>query len=397
MAQQKDPNGSAPPVLVAGGGIGGLAVALTLAKTGQTVHLLEQAREFSEIGAGLQLGPNAIRLLRQWQVLDILEPDLVAPDELRMMDGVSDEVIGLIPLGQDFVTRFGAPYFVAHRGDLHRALHKACAGQDNITLETNAALEAYDQHDTGVTIRTSDGRTIEGRALIGADGLRSRVRAQLLGDGAPEQANHTTYRTLLTPEEMPADCAWNAATLWAGPNTHLVHYPISGRRYFNIVATYASSWSSEGWNEPGSKEELLHHFRKACPRVRKILDTATSYRKWALADRRPVENWSNGRVTLLGDAAHPVLQYFAQGAAMALEDADRLAETVRDTQGNFEQAFQRYQADRQPRTARLYREARYLGGVYHARGIKRFFRNRIMKRQTPNQWYKRVEWVYSGP
>lgn len=385
------------PILIAGGGIGGLAAALMLAKTGHTVHVLEQAREFSEIGAGLQLGPNANKVLRKWGVLDILEPDLVAPDELRFMDGVSDQVIGQIPLGQSFVDRFGAPYYVAHRGDLHRALFKTCEGQSAITLETGISLEAYEQDDAGVTVRTSDGRTLSASALIGADGLWSKVRAQMLGDGAPDFANHTTYRTLLKPEDMPESTRWNAATLWAGPNTHLVHYPISGRRYYNIVATFCSDWRNVGWNEPGDKDELLHEFRKDCPRALDILKAGTSYRKWAIADRPPAKRWIDGRIALLGDAAHPVLQYFAQGAAMAIEDADRLAESLKETGGRFNAAFGLYEAARQPRTAKLRDESRYLGGIYHARGIKRFFRNRVMQRQKPEDWYNRVEWVYSGP
>ena len=385
------------PILIAGGGIGGLAAALTLAKSGYAVHVLEQAREFSEIGAGLQLGPNANKVLRKWGVLDILEPDLVAPDELRFMDGVSDQVIGQIPLGQSFVDRFGAPYYVAHRGDLHRALFKACETQSGIRLETGISLEAYEQDESGVTVRTADGQTLRGLALIGADGLWSKVRAQMLGDGAPDFANHTTYRTLLKPEEMPESTRWNAATLWAGPNTHLVHYPISGRRYYNIVATFCSDWQNTGWNEPGDKDELLHEFRKDCPRALDILRAGTSYRKWAIADRRPAKRWVDGRVALLGDAAHPVLQYFAQGAAMAIEDADRLAESLKETDGRIDAALDIYQAARQPRTAKLRDESRYLGGIYHARGIKRFFRNRVMRRQTPENWYNRVEWVYSGP
>jgi salicylate hydroxylase len=388
---------SALPIIIAGGGIGGLAAALTLARSGHTVKLFEQASEFSEIGAGLQLGPNANRLLRKWGVHEILEPDLVAPAELRMMDGVSDQVIGQIPLGKAFEERFGAPYYVAHRGDLHRALHTACSRRQEISLETQQAVERYEQSDTDVTVHLKSGDTHRAAALIGADGLWSKVRAQVLADGPPTFANHTTYRTLLTPDEMPDDASWNAATLWAGPNTHLVHYPISGRRHYNIVATVCSDWRNEGWNEPGDKDELLWHFRKGCDRVRRILDAGTSYRKWALADRTPVTRWTDGRVALLGDAAHAVLQYFAQGAAMALEDAECLAESLKTHDGDVAEALSSYAGTRQPRTAKLHQESRYLGGVYHARGIKRFFRNRIMRRQTPEQWYGRVGWVYSGP
>ncbi len=385
------------PVIVAGGGIGGLAVAVTLGKSGYRVHVLEQARELSEIGAGIQLGPNAGRMLAKWGILDHLADDLVRPDELKMMDATIDMEIGVIPLGEDFIERFGGPYYVAHRGDLHKALHTVARSLDGVTIETRQTVNGYEQDEDSVSVYTTDGRRLEGRALIGADGLRSTVRERMLNDGPPDFVNHTTYRTLLDPEQMPADVAWNAATLWAGPGTHLVHYPLRGRRCYNIVATYCSDWRNEGWNEPGDKQELLYHFRRSAPRVRAVLEAGTSFRKWALADRKPAARWSAGRVTLLGDAAHPVLQYYAQGAAMALEDADCLAETLKMTQGNFAAAFSLYEVARRPRTTRLYHDSRYLGSVYHARGIRRLARNLMMRRLTPEAWYDRVAWIYEGP
>ncbi|MBZ0218623.1 MAG: FAD-dependent monooxygenase, partial [Fimbriimonadaceae bacterium] len=376
------------PIIIAGGGIGGLAVALTLAKTGHSVHVVEQAKEFSEIGAGIQLGPNAGKVLGKWGVTEHLKDDLVAPTELRMMDGISGSLVGLIPLGGTFSGRFGSPYYVAHRGDLHRALHKACKGEKNIKLQTSKPVERYKQDEAGVTVHLESGKPIKGKALIGADGLRSKVREQMLRDGAPDYANHTCYRTLLTPEQMPEDVRWNAATLWAGPQTHLVHYPISGGKQYNIVATVCSDWRQEGWNAPASTDELQQYFKKGCDRVQRIIKASSDYRKWALADRKPVTTWTDGRVVLLGDAAHPVLQYYAQGAAMALEDADCLAEMLVQTKGEIVPAFAKYAAARQPRTAKLYRESRKLGEIYHASGIKRFVRNIVMRRTRPDTWYE---------
>mgnify|MGYP002713072804 CR=1 FL=1 len=385
------------PFVVAGGGIGGLAVALTLARQGHHVQLFEQARQFSEIGAGLQLGPNAIRLLRKWGVLADLQPHLIAPDELRMMDGLSGKPVGIIPLGATFVERFQAPYYVAYRTDLHRALLSACRARPNIRLEEGQAVSGFEQDGDGVVTHTRQGRSERARALIGADGLRSTLRQLIVGDGDPTFANHTCYRTLLKPDEMPQDSAWHAATLWAGRGTHLVHYPIAGGSLYNIVATVTSDWRHDGWNEPGDKAELLHHFRHNCAQSRRILDAGQSYRKWALADRAPVTGWSKGRVTLLGDAAHPVLQYYAQGAAMALEDADCLAELIARHGDNIQTAFALYEQERQPRTARLYHEARKLGELYHATGIKRLLRNLIMPRTPPDKWYEKVSWIYAGP
>ncbi len=384
-------------ILVAGGGIGGLMAALALAKSGLKSLVLERAEAFTEIGAGVQLGPNATRLLAKWQVLDRLAGDLVAPDEVRVMDAPSGRTIGRIPLGLQFKERFGAPYQVVHRADLHRALFTACTQQPEITLKTGVSVSGYTQSADGVALHGVDGRVFKADALIAADGLRSVLREQMLGDGTPDFAGHTAYRALLPRDAMPADCAWNAAALWASPGGHLVHYPISGGERFNIVAITASRWRGEGWNEKATGNEVLEQFRNACPQLRSILEAGRDYRKWSLADRPPVHNWSEGRVTLLGDAAHPVLPYLAQGAAMAIEDADCIAESLEQAGGDAERAFALYEAARRPRTAQLYKASRFQGGIYHAGGIKRLIRNQIMQRQSADQWYKRVDWIYSGP
>ena len=385
------------PFIIAGGGIGGLAVALTLSKTGHRVHVIEQAHEFSEIGAGLHLGPNAVRVLSKWGVTDILAPDLVAPNELRMMDGVSGSLVRLIPLGGTFTNRFGTPYYVAHRGDLHRALHEACKAEKSIKLEANMSFSNYEQNEDSVTVHIEGGKSIAGKALIGADGIRSKVRAQMLQDGAPDYAGHTCYRTLLTPDQMPEDIRWSAATLWTGPQTQLAHYPISGGKRYNIVATVCSDFRNEGWSESAETDELLQFWHKSCDRVKRIIKSSGQYRKWALTDRKPVTNWTDGRVVLLGDAAHPVLQYYAQGAAMALEDADCLAETLKLTDGAITPAFKRYAATRQPRTAQLYNESRKMGEIYHGAGIKRLVHNLVMRRARPETWYEKVTWIYADP
>ena len=245
-------------------------------------------------------------------------------------------------------------------------------------------------------MRQVDGRSFEADALVAADGMRSVLREQMLGDGTPDFAGHTAYRTLLPRAEMPTACAWNAAALWASPGGHVVHYPINGGARFNVVAITASRWRGEGWNEKADHTEVLDHFRNASQQLRSVLEASRDYRKWSLADRPPTATWADRRVVLLGDAAHPVLPYLAQGAAMAIEDADRIAESFTEADGDAEQAFRLYQAARGPRTARVYTASRTQGGIYHARGIKRLIRNQIMRRQSPEQWYKRVEWIYGG-
>lgn len=391
------PNACSEPVLVAGGGIGGLMTALTLGKSGYPVHLLEQADKFEEVGAGVQLGPNATRILQEWTLLENLESTMVQPDEVRVLDAVQDRLVGRMPLGDAIRHRFGAPYAVIHRGDLHTALLDACRAEAGVTIETGQTIVGYEQSSSGVELQTDKGRKIPGAALVGADGLWSTVRRQMLGDGMPDYAGHTAYRALVGPDAMPADCTANATTLWAGPGMHLVHYPVSGGRRHNVVAICENTWRDDGWHSSGTREEVMLQFQHCCDRLLRILEASPNYGKWALADRPPARIWSDGRVTLLGDAAHPVLPYLAQGAAMAVEDAHVLALCLQDASGHFETAFGKYQSTRQPRTARLYRESRRQGGIYHARGVKRFARNQVMKRLTAEQWYKRVKWIYDGP
>ena len=264
-------------------------------------------------------------------------------------------------------------------------------------LETGVSTIRFEQDGEGVTIFTSEGRAVPGHALIGADGIRSAVRQQLLGDGEPDYANHTAYRATLPREAMPPDCDWNAAALWTAPGCHLVHYPVRGGRDFNMVAISSSTWRGEGWSETASADEVLAEFGQVCPQIERLLKAPGEIRKWALADRPPADTWSAGRVTLLGDAAHPVLPYLAQGAAMAIEDADRLASCLKEAGGDPETAFKRYEATRQPRTARLQKASRAQGDIYHAGSIKRIVRNQIMKRLSADQWYNRVAWIYDGP
>ncbi len=391
------PKTSAGPVLVAGGGIGGLMTALTLARSGYAVHLLEQAGKFEEAGAGVQLGPNATRILQEWNLLENLGTTLVRPDEVRILDAVQDRLVGRMPLGETVRDRFGAPYAVIHRGDLHTALLDACLAEAGITIETGQTIAGYEQSSNVVELQTDEGRKISGAALVGADGLWSTVRRQMLSDDTPDYAGHTAYRALVEPAAMPAHCTANATTLWAGPGMHLVHYPVSGGRRHNVVAICENTWRDDGWHGTGAREEVVLQFKHCCDRLIGILEASPDYGKWALADRPPARIWSDGRVTLLGDAAHPVLPYLAQGAAMAIEDAHILARCLQDTGGHFETAFGNYQTTRQPRTARLYRESRRQGSIYHARGVKRFARNQVMKRLTAEQWYKRVKWIYDGP
>lgn len=385
------------PVLVAGGGIGGLAAALALARAGARVTVLERAATLGEIGAGIQLGPNAFLAFDRLGVGDAARGMAVYIDRLRLMDAIGGAEIAHVDLGPRFRARFGNPYAVIHRGDLHGVLLRACRESEAIALRTRCEVTGYAQDGAGVVARLAAGEEVSGRALIGADGLWSKVRAQLVGDGPPRVSGHSTYRSVIPTERMPEDLRWNAATLWAGPKCHIVHYPLSGWKLFNLVVTYHNDAPEPVAGKPCPQEEVMRGFTHVHPRAQEIIRHGSDWRLWVLCDRDPVERWVDGRVGLLGDAAHPMLQYFAQGACMALEDAVALGEAVAAHDG-VEAALDAYAAARMLRTARVQLQSRAIGEhIYHPAGAHARLRDAIMAAKSQDAWYDTLAWLYGGP
>lgn len=382
------------PIIVAGGGIGGCAAALMLAKKGHHVLLLEQAEAFKEIGAGIQLGPNAFRMFDALGIAGRIESLVAFPDNLVMMDGLTGEQVTSMPLGQPFIERFGKPYAVIYRADLHLVLVDECQKEPLIEMRTSQKIISYDDDGQCVTVDTEGGTRHIGRALIGGDGLWSRVRAQLLNDGAPRVAGHIAYRAVLPSAEVPQELRRNDMVLWAGPRNHLVQYPLRRGELFNLVAVFHSDKYVEGWDARADKEELFNRFSDNCTAVKSMLSKIDTWRMWVLCDRDPVRTWSKGRVTLLGDAAHPMLQYMAQGAAMALEDAVSLASHIERSDTNLEAAFVAYQDERYLRCGRVQLTARMYGEVYHAHGVARELRNHMLAPRTTQQGYDSLAWLY---
>ncbi|MEQ1614763.1 MAG: FAD-dependent monooxygenase, partial [Hyphomicrobiaceae bacterium] len=291
-------------VLIAGGGIGGLATALGLAQKGIASLVLERSAQFGEIGAGIQLGPNAFHAFDYLGVGDAARKMAIYIDKLCLMDAITGEDIASIPLDEPFRQRFRNPYGVVHRGDLHAVFLRACMESPLVELRTASEVIGYEQDTTSVRAAMKSGDQIAGSALIGADGLWSRIRTQLAGDGAPRVTGHTTYRSVIPTEDMPEDLRWNAATLWAGPKCHIVHYPLSGWQQFNLVVTYHNDAPEPVAGFPVTHEEVRQGFQHVCARARQIIDHGRDWKKWVLCDRDPILNWVDGRVALLGDAAH---------------------------------------------------------------------------------------------
>jgi 3-hydroxybenzoate 6-monooxygenase len=385
------------PVLIAGGGIGGLAAALGLAQKRFRSLVLERAPELGETGAGIQLGPNAFHAFDYLGVGDAARAIAIYVDKLTLMDALTGESIASVPLGEPFRKRFGNPYAVVHRGDLHGILLKACRASPFVQIRTSAEVERYEQDGTQVAVRLSSGETVGGAALAGADGLLSKVRAQLAGDGPPRVSGHSTYRSVIPAEQMPADLRWNMVTLWAGPKCHLVHYPLSGGKAFNLVVTCHNDACGPVAGKPVTYEEMLPGFAHISKRALQILEHGSAWKLWVLCDREPILNWASGRVVLLGDAAHPALQYMAQGACMALEDAVCLSHELAAASGDAARAFESYCRKRAHRTARVQLQSRLVGEhIYHPEGAHAALRNAIMRSMSPDDYYDSLQWLYGG-
>ena len=381
------------PVIVAGGGIGGLAAALALVRRGFSVLVLEQAAEIGEIGAGIQLGPNAFHAFDALGVGEKARSRAVYTDEMVMHDALDETLVGRIPTGEAFRKRFGNPYAVIHRVDVHRSLLEGAQETGRVEFRTSTHVARVEQDETGVTVFDQHGNAYRGAALIGADGVKSVVRAQYVND-PPRVTGHVVYRAVIDRKDFPADLQWNAASIWVGPNCHLVHYPLRGGEQYNVVVTFHSRNKEEWGVTEGSPEEVQSYFQGICPKARQLIDLPKSWKRWATADREPIGQWSFGRVTLLGDAAHPTTQYMAQGACMALEDAVTLGEALRVNGNDFAKAFDLYQRSRVARTARIVLSSREMGRIYHAKGVERLVRNDLWKGRTPERFYDAMEWLY---
>jgi 2-polyprenyl-6-methoxyphenol hydroxylase-like FAD-dependent oxidoreductase len=381
------------PVLVAGGGIGGLAAALALTRQGFHVKVLEQAPEIGEIGAGIQLGPNAFHAFDALGVGEKARSRAVYTDYMVMHDAIDEYQVGKIPTGEAFIKRFGNPYAVIHRVDVHTSLYEGAQETGKVEVVTSTRVERIEQDEHSVTVYDQHGNAHKGIALIGADGVKSVVRAQFVNDPA-RITGHVVYRAVVDKKDFPVDLQWNAASIWVGPNCHLVHYPLRGGEQYNVVVTFHSREQEEWGVTDGSKEEVQSYFQGICPKARQLIDLPKSWRRWATADREPIGQWSFGRVTLLGDAAHPTTQYMAQGACMAIEDAVTLGEALRVNNNDFVKAFDLYQRARVARTARIVLSGREMGRLYHAKGVERLVRNDLWRGRTPERFYDAMEWLY---
>ena len=368
------------PFLIVGGGIAGLAAALGLARIGKSSHVLEKAPDFEEVGAGLQLGPNAVRALQWLGAWDALAPHCVSPSEIQVRDGLTGKTLQRIKLAADFETKFGAPYRVAHRADLQNALLQSARSKPGINLQNNAEVTNVSIAETALSLKS--GISLKGEAIIAADGVQSAIRNLLTGQPGKNTVGHMLHRGLTPVASVPASVNIDIVTLWLFPGGHVVHYAVSNWRHVNIVAAVEDPEIS-----------LWTAFQGACQPLADILDLKIKWTKWPALDFNSAPNWNRNRTVLIGDAAHASLPYLAQGAAMALEDACVLSNAIQNS-NKLEIAFQDFSNLRFKRTSAVQNRSRQLGRIYHAKGALRIARNIVLKSTPPHLFMKQLSWIY---
>jgi salicylate hydroxylase len=386
-------------VLIAGAGIGGLTAALALARHGFRVVVFEASDRLEEIGAGIQLSPNAARILIALGIAERLKPHLVIPDELIVRMARTGELLARASLGATAQEHYGAPYWVILRADLQTALCDAAAASSLIELRLGTRVDDFAAIDDEITIagRGMGATQAGGLLLICADGLWSNLRLRLGHPREPRPARHTAWRALVTTAAAPPELRRPAVNLWLGRNAHLVHYPVKGGALINMVAIARDSWDEPGWNAPAPRGEVLDRFGPNSwhASARALLGVAERWHKWALLDCAPFASWGRGPVTLLGDAAHPMLPYLAQGAAMAIEDAAALGECLARSRHNPAAGLRAYETMRRPRTARVQRASRRNATVYHVGGAEPLLRAVARVALRGDRLIRRYDWLYA--
>lgn len=387
-------NGGTLPFIIAGGGIGGLCAALALTRKGFPVKVLERAPEVGEIGYGIQIAPNGHAILDRLGVMEMLEPQVFYPDALILVDAIDGQEISRIDLGESFQERYKYRYFVVHRRDLHAALIESCRREELFCFE-EGEVDSYENHSNSVTVRCTNGKAYKGRAMIGVEGLRSKTRARIVADGGPRATGHVVYRGLVPIDQVANQQYVNSMVVHVGPGCHLVQYRLRGGTVMNNVATFESPAFKRWEHDYGGIEELKSAYVQCCPQVQDLLKYFSLDKNWLLHDLQPATNWTDGNVTLLGDAAHAALQYLAQGAIMAMEDAVVLADALERQPTNVNSAFLDYQGRRLNRTARVVTTARLFGAIMHASAGERLLRNELARqRDTLIPW--EIDWLYRG-
>jgi 2-polyprenyl-6-methoxyphenol hydroxylase-like FAD-dependent oxidoreductase len=382
-------------ILIVGGGLGGLSTALALGRKGMAVRLLEQSEQIGAIGYGIQLGPNVFQAFDQLGIADLVRKQSHMPSALLMLDAYSGEQLAAVPFDAAFRNWFSAPYVAIHRVDLHHILLDACRRLPNIRLDQSVTVSGFRDFGDRVQVATAGGETVEGAALIGADGLRSVIRSQLYPNDHPRSIGYVAHRTIVPIDAVPKGVRCDEVVLWVGPAFHIIYYPLRNRTELNIVAVFKTDTYAQKNDPAAHKAELQSTYRDTHPEMQAVLGLIDLSKRWPLADRDPIRHWARGRVTLLGDSAHATLQSLAQGAGMAIEDAVYLAALLDVANGDVAAAFRQFQRDRVVRTSRVQLESRALWDVYHAEDdISCDVRRQQYQDRDAEDYYRCLKWLW---
>jgi len=387
-------------IVIAGAGIGGLTASLVLAAQGFHVVVFDTVKRLEPIGAGIQLSPNATRVLIAMGLGERLKPHVVVPTELVVKLARTGDVLARVPLGEATVERYGAPYWVVHRGDLQSELCLAASEAPNIELRLGTKVDNFAAHANGIMLEVSRGMSVtldHADVLVCADGLWSSLRQHIGHRQKPKFARHTAWRTLVPASAAPAESRIPAVNLWLGRKAHLVHYPVKDGNMINIVAILRDDWNEPGWDSAGLRRDVLDRFSAGSwhAAVRDLLKASQNWQKWALFDCAPLRQWGSGPITLLGDAAHPTLPYLAQGAAMAIEDAAVLGKWLAIAPDDIPGALRRYELTRRRRTNSVQRAARQNGFIYHLGGSELLLRALARWTMGDDKILQRYDWLYA--
>lgn len=381
-------------VLIAGAGIGGLATAIALRRAGLDVRVLERRERLSEEGAGLQLGPNAVAVLRRLGVADRLQPLASAPDRIVMRDGTSGALIKEFPLGRWIADRHGGPYWTLHRVDLHEALRQTAEAL-GIIPETSCDIRSAEETADGACVTLGDGTTVRAGLLVGADGLWSRVRSAFFDARSPTPTGIFAARATLPLAAVPAGIDTEGVGVWVMPDAHVVHYPVRGGGEINLVVVLKGAiGSAETWAMPLAADELMAAVKHVARPLKSLLAAVPSWLRWPLLGRAPLETYVRPAVALVGDAAHPTFPFFAQGAAMAIEDAEAIAVALADPSRPLAESLSLYDQERRPYTQRLVDAANENGRIYHLDGPMRVARNATLAVIPGSILMARYDWIY---
>jgi len=386
------------PILIVGGGLGGLTTALALAKRGLPSRVLEGAPEFGAIGYGIQFGPNVFHVFDRLGLMEQVLAVSDSPPAVLMFDALDGRELVRIPTGSaSFRARFKYPYIVVHRVDVHNVLLDACRQNGAIELVSDAMVTGSEDRGDAVCVTTADGRTFSGAALVAADGVRSLFRQKFIGD-AERPVGYVALRTIVPLAEVKADVPKDCVVLWGGPGLHVVHYPLRHGKEFNIVNVFRTPAHAEKLDPAAARAELDHAYRDTHPAMRQLVVMMDLRWRRSIGDRDPARHWHRGRTVLLGDAAHAPLQSLAQGAGMAIEDGRCLGELIAEAEGDYPAAFQRFETARLLRTARVQLESRALWhSFYHLdEGIERDVRNATVADWDEAHMFDCVSWLYDG-